>query len=59
MLVMGGAYDWIFSVDELRAIADAVPGAELAVFDDSGHFPWIEEPEEFFSALEDWLAKLP
>jgi len=38
-----------------RALADAIPGSTLVAIDEAGHFPFIERPEEFFSAVRDFL----
>jgi pimeloyl-ACP methyl ester carboxylesterase len=37
-------------------IARRVPHAEVVVFEDSGHFPWLEEPNHFFEVLGAWLG---
>jgi pimeloyl-ACP methyl ester carboxylesterase len=31
--------------------------AELHIFEQSGHFPWIEEPDVFFNAVCSWLRQ--
>lgn len=30
-----------------ETIRNGIPGAELVVFEDSGHYPKLEEPERF------------
>src|SRR5207245_6975515 len=42
-LVAGGRHDAICPVDQAEQMARIVPGAELAVFEHSGHSPQIEE----------------
>jgi len=39
-----------------RRIADAA-GAELLTIDDSGHFPFAEQPDAYWPALIDWLNR--
>ena len=31
--------------------------AEVVVLEESGHFPWIEQPAEFFGVVTDWLGR--
>jgi pimeloyl-ACP methyl ester carboxylesterase len=57
-LVLGGAHDVITSPPQARRIASRVPGAELRLFAESGHFPWIEEPAEFFECVDTWLHRM-
>ena len=53
-LIIDGALDlrprW--SVDSLAA---ALPDVVRCTFDQSGHFPWIDQPEEFAAALRDFV----
>jgi pimeloyl-ACP methyl ester carboxylesterase len=46
-LCLWGAQDRIVTPDYGRAYAAAIPGARFALIDQSGHFPHIEQPEEF------------
>jgi proline iminopeptidase len=46
-LVLAGALDMICGPAHGRVIADAIPGAELVVIPDSGHFIAAEAPERF------------
>jgi proline iminopeptidase len=46
-LVLVGALDLICGPAQGRLIADAVPGAELVIVPDSGHFIAAEAPESF------------
>jgi proline iminopeptidase len=59
-LSRGGAHDVITPVphgaERLRA---GIPGSELVVFNESGHFPFIEEPEAFTDVVRGWLSRLP
>jgi proline iminopeptidase len=58
-LVLVGAYDRIISPAQARRIARRVPGAELVEFADSGHYPWLEEPDRFAAVVGGWLDRLP
>jgi pimeloyl-ACP methyl ester carboxylesterase len=46
-LLLWGAQDRIVTPDYGRAYAAAIPGARLALIDQAGHFPHLEQPEEF------------
>jgi proline iminopeptidase len=56
-LVVAGAHDWVCPPSASRAIAAAVPGAELHVLPDAGHFGFAEQPERFRAALAAFLAR--
>ncbi len=53
-LVIAGDADLLTGVQPVRDYA-AVLGAELAMLDDCGHYPWVEQPEAFRSVAEAWL----
>jgi pimeloyl-ACP methyl ester carboxylesterase len=42
-----------------RAMADAIPGASLAVVPDAGHSPQFENGDAWFSVLSEFLASVP
>jgi proline iminopeptidase len=54
--VLHGKHDALFALDEAKAMAKQIPGAQLVVFDNSGHAPHLEEPDEFNTALGKLLA---
>jgi proline iminopeptidase len=54
-LVIHGDYDWI-PVGCAAHIAEAIPGARLAVLQDCGHFAYIEAPDEVRKAMADFFA---
>ena len=54
---MTGRYDFNVAPSVAWAIQRAIPGAELAVFEKSGHLPFCEESEAFVSRLEAFLGK--
>jgi len=56
-LVVSGRQDWVTPVGESEKIARAIPGAELVIFDRSGHMPFIEEQEGFVAAVKQFLAR--
>lgn len=62
-LVVVGTEDSFFSVEGLREVADAIPGARLQVLPGAGHSAYFEEPdvfnglvESFFEEIEPWAS---
>jgi proline iminopeptidase len=39
------------------AIAAALPGGRLEVFERSGHYPFVEEPERFTAIVQSFLRR--
>jgi pimeloyl-ACP methyl ester carboxylesterase len=59
LLVVWGRRDTVIPVAHGTALAAAVPGARLEVFEQSGHFPHVTEPLRLARLLADWLATTP
>lgn len=58
-LVIGAAHDWIIVADKgPERIHRELPDSEYVLFD-TGHFPFIEQPEAFNQVVSGWLARLP
>lgn len=58
-LVLGGRDDPVISWPQQVRIAKRVPGAQLVLFDRTSHFVWLDEPDGFWAAVDDLLARLP
>jgi len=58
-LVLTGRHDWITPPaqggERLHA---AIPNSKLVIFEDSGHFPFIEEPDKFVATVREWVNGL-
>lgn len=54
-LLIVGQDDAISTVDEMRGIAEKIPGAKLVVIPNSGHMTTIENPAAFNKALIEFL----
>jgi len=52
VLIICGAQDWINDPQYARQIAKNIPNSELYIFDECGHFVWIDQPELFFNTIE-------
>jgi pimeloyl-ACP methyl ester carboxylesterase len=59
LLVVWGRRDTVVPVAHGLALAEAVPGSRLEVFEQSGHFPHLTEPHRLARLLADWLATTP
>jgi proline iminopeptidase len=57
MLVLTGRHDRVCSAKAAEAIANGVPGAELAVFEHSGHMTFVEEHDAYLDAVEGFLTR--
>ena len=55
-LVLSGRHDWVSAPGEAPAELAAGLGAEHVVFERSGHFPFMEEPEAFADVVGRWLS---
>jgi pimeloyl-ACP methyl ester carboxylesterase len=56
VLIIWGARDRIIPVAHGRRAHDLIPGSRLEVFERSGHFPHLDEPDRFARTLRDWVA---
>jgi pimeloyl-ACP methyl ester carboxylesterase len=56
VLIVWGARDRIIPPGHGRRAHELIPGSRLEVFESSGHFPHLDQPERFVETLEDWIA---
>jgi proline iminopeptidase len=56
-LILAGRHDIPTAWQQSARMARRIPQAELVIFEESGHFPWIEEPDRFFEVLRGWLDR--
>jgi len=54
-LVIAGAHDML-PPERVKVLADGIPGAKFEVFEKSGHFAPVEEPEAFRAAVFAFLG---
>ena len=59
VLVLAGRHDRTCVVEGGEAIAAGIPGAQLAVFEASGHLTFAEENEAYLSAVRRFLQSVP
>jgi pimeloyl-ACP methyl ester carboxylesterase len=55
-LILIGDEDPLVPVDAARQVADAIPNADLRVFDGSGHLLLLDEPERTAEVIDDFLG---
>jgi pimeloyl-ACP methyl ester carboxylesterase len=58
-LVLNGRHDRFCPPSQAETLRHGIPNAELVLFERSGHFPWIEEPQAFFAAVRSFLRRDP
>lgn len=58
-LVIAGRHDPVCSVRWSLALHEGIPGSTLAIFEQSGHFAHIEEPQAFARAVAGWIPAQP
>lgn len=54
-LVLVGRRDFICSTVQAQEIRDRIADAQIYIFENSGHFPWTEESDSFFSTVTRFL----
>lgn len=55
VLLIAGRHDAFTAWPQSERIASRLDDADVVILERSGHFPWLEEPDAFFSAVEGWL----
>ncbi|MGY2893448.1 alpha/beta fold hydrolase [Deinococcus sp. UYEF24] len=55
MLVLAGRHDRTCPPEASQATAAGVPGARLHIFEESGHMPFVEQPDEFLNVVREFL----
>jgi proline iminopeptidase len=56
-LILVGRDDFICPPSQAKIMHERIPNSELVVFEKSGHFAPVEEPEAFFAAVREWLRR--
>lgn len=54
-LVIVGRHDFITNVAMAEEMAKHIPNARLEIFEDSGHFAHVEEPEKFYQVVKQFV----
>ncbi len=56
-LLVWGRHDAVIPLDHGHLAHAAIPGSELEIFDDAGHFPHHADPERFAELLCDFIGR--
>jgi proline iminopeptidase len=56
-LILVDQDDFICPPSPAKIMHEGIPHSELVLFEQSGHFPYIEEPDAFFNAVRGWLQR--
>ncbi|HEX6035333.1 MAG TPA: alpha/beta hydrolase [Anaerolineales bacterium] len=56
-LVLVGRHDFITNVAMAEEIAKHIPNARLEIFEDSGHYAFVEEPEKFYRLVKEFVER--
>jgi proline iminopeptidase len=55
-LVIGGRYDWICAPEYSELIASKIPGADLRIFEESGHWVAADEHRAFIDVIRGFIT---
>jgi proline iminopeptidase len=58
-LMIGGRHDVHVSPSWSEMMAKQIPHSQLIMMEQSGHFPWLDEPKNFFDAVRKFLLSSP
>lgn len=56
VLLVWGAHDAVIPVAHAQLAHDMMPGSQLEVFEDAGHFPHHQDPDRFLELLNEFVA---
>ena len=56
-LVLVGRHDFICPPSQAHLLHGGLPRSELVIFEDSGHLPYVEEAEAFFTTVRGWIRR--
>ena len=58
VLVVAGREDYQIGLAPQEALGNALPNAHLMVVEHAGHFPYVDEPDEFAEGVLSFLAQV-
>lgn len=56
-LIIVGRHDFITNVEMAKEMAARIPNAQMEVFEESGHYGFVEEPEKFYRVVKEFVEK--
>lgn len=57
-LIVASRDDWVTPVAQSERMLAELPNADLVVFEESGHYPFVEEHAGFVKVISEWVAAL-
>lgn len=57
-LIVVGRDDFVCPPSQADLLHQRIAGSELIVLEQSGHFPYVEEPDAFFRSVRSWLKRV-
>jgi proline iminopeptidase len=55
-LIIAGRNDWVCGPVVAEHLHAEIGNSEIRILEKTGHFPWVEDPVEFFAAVVDWVS---
>ena len=56
-LLVVGRHDAFTAWPQTERIASRLGDAEVVILEESGHLPWVDQPEDFFASVNSWLDR--
>ncbi len=57
-MIFEGKWDLTWNTDKPEVIQHIHPNAEMVIIDQAGHLPFADQPDEFFSELQNFIESL-
>ncbi len=57
-LILSGRHDFFCPPSQAERMRRGIRGSEVMIFEQSGHYPFVEEAEAFRRAVRGWLARM-
>jgi non-heme chloroperoxidase len=57
-LILWGRHDAILPASGAQDLQQRIPSADVVMFENSGHCPFLEEAEKYNAAVEEFMARL-
>ncbi len=56
IVVVAATHDFVCSPPKNQRVHHLIPGSKFVLIEESGHFPWFEQPEQFWTLLDQALS---
>jgi proline iminopeptidase len=56
-LVIVGRHDFITNVEMAKEMTERIPNARMEIFEESGHYGFVEEPGKFYRVVKEFVEK--